>query len=183
MSIIRHGLTIGIERVDNDFFLSLKATGKLTHADYEKINPMIDSALEGIKDPKIKAYIDGSDFEGWELRAAWDDIKLGLEHGSEFEKVAIFGTKTVARYLLQDCLKSGIEVSAFLDNDKMMIGKTFESLPTRNAINNASYRKIDAVLISVESPFDTTIKEDIQKTTENSMPIISWKELVDQINA
>ena len=49
MDIIRHGLSIGIERVNNEFFLSLKATGKLTHEDYEKINPMIDSTLEGVK--------------------------------------------------------------------------------------------------------------------------------------
>ena len=33
----RHGLSIGIERVDNNFFLSLKAVGKLTHEDYKKI--------------------------------------------------------------------------------------------------------------------------------------------------
>ena len=93
MEIIRHGISIGIERTGNDFFLSLKATGKLTHADYEKINPMIDSALEGVKEPKIKAFIDTSELEGWELRAAWDDFKLGLKHGSEFEKIAIFGNK------------------------------------------------------------------------------------------
>lgn len=93
MEIIRHGISIGIERTGNDFFLSLKATGKLTHADYEKINPMIDSALEGVKEPKIKAFIDASELEGWELRAAWDDFKLGLKHGSEFEKIAIFGNK------------------------------------------------------------------------------------------
>ena len=48
MTIIRHGLSIGIERVDNDFFLSLKVTGKLTHEDYEKITPMMDAALDGI---------------------------------------------------------------------------------------------------------------------------------------
>lgn len=98
MTLIRHGLSIGIERTGNDFFLSLKATGKLTHADYEKINPMIDSALEGIKEPKIKAFIDGSELEGWELRAAWDDFKLGLKHGSEFEKIAIFGNKKWQEY-------------------------------------------------------------------------------------
>jgi len=33
MSAIKHGLSIGIERVGEDFFLSLKAIGKLTHAD------------------------------------------------------------------------------------------------------------------------------------------------------
>ncbi|SMG64237.1 conserved hypothetical protein, partial [methanotrophic bacterial endosymbiont of Bathymodiolus sp.] len=70
-----------------------KTTGKLTHEDYLKINPMIDSALEGVDDPEIKAYIDGSELEGWELRAAWDDFQLGLKHDNEFSKIAIFGSK------------------------------------------------------------------------------------------
>ena len=70
MSAVRHGLTIGIERTGNEFFLSLKATGKLSHEDFLKINPMIDSALEGIKDPNIKTFIDGSELQGWKLRAA-----------------------------------------------------------------------------------------------------------------
>ena len=93
MMKIKHGLSIGIERIDNDFFLSLKAAGKLTHEDYKKITPMIDAALEGVSDAKIKAYIDVSELEGWELRAAWDDFKLGLKHGSEFERIAICGNK------------------------------------------------------------------------------------------
>jgi len=98
MKTIRHGLSIGIERVNNEFFLSLKAAGKLTHEDYEKINPMIDSALEGVKDPNIKVFIDGSEFEGWELRAAWDDFRLGLKHGNNFDKIAIFGNKKWQEY-------------------------------------------------------------------------------------
>jgi len=98
MSMTRHGLFIGIERVGSDFFLSLKAVGKLTHEDYEKINPMIDSALEGVTDPKVKVFIDGSELEGWELRAAWDDFRLGLKHGSEFDRIAIFGNKKWQSY-------------------------------------------------------------------------------------
>ncbi|MEN8212885.1 MAG: STAS/SEC14 domain-containing protein [Pseudomonadota bacterium] len=93
MKIVRHGLSIGIERAGYDFFVSLKATGKLTHEDYETIAPMIDSALSAVKQPKVKALIDGTELEGWELRAAWDDFKLGLKHGNEFEKVAIYGNK------------------------------------------------------------------------------------------
>jgi len=93
MSIKKHGLSIGIERVDNNFFLSLKAVGKLTHEDYETITPMIGSALNEIREPKVKVLIDGTEMEGWELRAAWDDFKLGLKHGGEFEKIAIFGNK------------------------------------------------------------------------------------------
>jgi len=93
MSVKRHGLSIGIERTDNDFFLSLKAIGKLTHDDYQTITPMIESALEGVDHPKIKAIFDGTELEGWELRAAWDDFKIGLKHGSEFEKIAIYGNR------------------------------------------------------------------------------------------
>ena len=93
MSIKRHGLSIGIERVGSDFFLSLKAIGKLTHKDYEMITPMIDSALNAVKDPQVKVLIDGTELEGWELRAAWDDFKIGLKHGNEFVKIAIYGNK------------------------------------------------------------------------------------------
>jgi hypothetical protein len=93
MSIVRHGLSIGIEKSGSNFFLSLKAVGKLTHEDYETITPMIDSALSAVKEPQVKALIDGTEMEGWELRAAWDDFKLGLKHGNEFVKIAIYGNK------------------------------------------------------------------------------------------
>ncbi len=43
--------------------------------------------------PIIKFIFDGTELEGWELRAAWDDFKSGLKHGSEFEKIAIYGNK------------------------------------------------------------------------------------------
>ncbi|MFT4561837.1 MAG: hypothetical protein ACI9BW_001579 [Gammaproteobacteria bacterium] len=93
MNMIRHGLSIGIERIDNKFSLSLKAIGKLTHEDYDIITPMVESALQGVTEPKIKIFVDASEMEGWEARAAWDDFKLGLKHGSEFEKIAILGNK------------------------------------------------------------------------------------------
>lgn len=93
MNTKKHGLTIGIESLDNRFFMSLKAVGTLSHNDYLVITPMIDGALKGFKDPKIRMLFDASELVGWELKAAWDDFKLGLAHGSEFEKIAIYGQK------------------------------------------------------------------------------------------
>ncbi|WP_428606743.1 STAS/SEC14 domain-containing protein [Sedimenticola sp.] len=93
MGYERHGLSIGIARIADRFYLTLKAQGRLTHNDYETMTPMIDSALAEVKEPKIKALIDGTELEGWEPRAAWDDFKLGLKHGNEFEKIAIYGNK------------------------------------------------------------------------------------------
>ena len=88
-----HGLSIGIERNENHYFLSLKAVGKLTHKDYEVITPMLNAALSDVKDPKVNALIDGTEMDGWEARALWDDLKLGLKHGNQFVKIAIYGNK------------------------------------------------------------------------------------------
>ena len=99
MTIIRHGLSIGIDRVETDFFLTLRIVGKLTHDDYEKITPLIDSALEGVKSPKVNVFVDALELEGWELRAAWDDLKLGLKHNKDFNKIAILGQKKWQKYL------------------------------------------------------------------------------------
>jgi hypothetical protein len=93
MSTIKHGLSIGLERSENDFFLSLKVVGKLTHDDYKTITPLLDSALTQVTDPKVNVLIDASELEGWELRAAWDDFKLGLKHNNEFHRIAIYGNQ------------------------------------------------------------------------------------------
>ena len=93
MSTTKHGISIGIERINNHVFLALKAVGKLTHADYELITPMLESALSQVTAPEVKVLIDGTELEGWELRAAWDDFKLGLKHNNEFLKIAIYGNK------------------------------------------------------------------------------------------
>lgn len=89
-----HGFSIGIERKENTFFLSFKAVGKLTHEDYLEITPMIDGALEAVKKPIVYAFFDVTQMDGWELRAAWDDFKLGVKHGKEFKKVALYGNKS-----------------------------------------------------------------------------------------
>lgn len=88
-----HGISIGIERVNKQFLMVLHASGKLTHADYEIITPLLESALEGVTQPSINVLADITELEGWELRAAWDDLKLGLRHGSEFKQIAIVGNK------------------------------------------------------------------------------------------
>lgn len=98
MKTKRHGLTINIEQQEDRICLSLKVVGKLTHEDYQAISPMLDSALEGVETPNIYALINGIEFEGWDLRAAWDDFKLGLRHGREFRKIAIVGNKQWQEY-------------------------------------------------------------------------------------
>ena len=87
-----HGLSMGIKRLDNDkFFLSFKAIGKLTHEDYERIMPILDAGLAKVAEPKINVFMDVSAFKGWEARAAWDDLKLGIKYNVNFNKIALYG--------------------------------------------------------------------------------------------
>ncbi len=96
-----HGISIGLERVANRFFMRIKPVGKLTHEDYELMVPMLESALEGVFTPEIRLLVDASEWNGWELRAAWDDFKLGLKHGGEFVKIAIVGHSQWQKMLSQ----------------------------------------------------------------------------------
>lgn len=91
MDTKHHGLSIGIERIESTIFMSLKVVGQLTHEDYLVITPMLESAIEEIKTPNIDVLFDASEMDGWELQAAWDDLKLGLKHSQSFQKIAIFG--------------------------------------------------------------------------------------------
>ena len=119
MSMQTHGLSIGIERIESHFFLKIKAVGKLTHADYEIINPLVDAALNGITQPEVDVLIDGTELEGWELRAAWDDFKFGLKHNNEFKKIAIYGNKNWQEITAKvgSWFISG-EIKYFDDNEK-----------------------------------------------------------------
>lgn len=111
-----HSITIGIERFQDTLYVTMKAVGKLTHADYQAFTPLLDGALSTITSPKVRLLLDASEFTGWELRAAWDDFKIGLKHGNEFEKIAIVGHANWQALLamLGDWFISG-EVTYFTD--------------------------------------------------------------------
>ncbi|BBN83314.1 STAS/SEC14 domain-containing protein [Pseudoalteromonas sp. A25] len=87
-----HGFSIGIERLNDQFIVHMKAFGTLTHEDYKTITPMLEGAFQQVAHPHIKVLADMTHLEGWELQAAWDDLKLGLKYGSSFDKVALIGS-------------------------------------------------------------------------------------------
>lgn len=89
-----HGMSVGIERHGHQIMVVIKASGTLTHSDYQNITPMLIAAFNAIEQPKINILVDITDFEGWELRAAWDDFRLGLKLGLDIDKIAIYGHKS-----------------------------------------------------------------------------------------
>ena len=96
--------------------VTLKATGKLTHADYTVMVPMLTQAITAMPNVKVNMLLDATEFEGWELEAAWDDFKFGMEFKDTFLKIAIVGTKTWQEYMTKmgDWFMDG-EVKFFYD--------------------------------------------------------------------
>ncbi len=72
-----------------DRTLGFQCEGKLHHADYEYLRPIIDKSLD--TQPTIRLLFWFHDFEGWDLHAAWDDLKFGVADYGKFDRIAIVG--------------------------------------------------------------------------------------------
>ncbi len=88
--IIEHKLYVDIDSLEKSWYVELKIIWTLTHEDYQKAMPLLDKALDKINNKKWNILVDMSDFEGWELKAAWDDFKFWMKHDFDFWKIAIF---------------------------------------------------------------------------------------------
>jgi hypothetical protein len=75
----------------NGSALALRASGKLTDADYKEVLiPKIEEVIKRSGKAKVLLYLP-VDFTGWEAHAMWDDARFGLRHRNDFEKLAVVG--------------------------------------------------------------------------------------------
>ena len=90
-----------------DDVVAFAAKGKVTRSDYaDVVVPKVEEAFARHK--KIRCYYElGPQFSGMDPGAAWEDFKVGLEHISGWEKVAIVtdigwmrGTVNVLRFMM-----------------------------------------------------------------------------------
>ena len=52
---------------------------------------------------KVRLFIQLEDFHGWDLHAAWDDLKFGLRHYSDFERIAMVGDRKWEKWMASFC--------------------------------------------------------------------------------
>jgi hypothetical protein len=79
-------------------FITIVMEGTLRHEDYEYLNKAFDERIKDYKQTEVNVLIDALRLTGWELEAAWDDLKFGLTHNKEFHKIAFVGNKTWEKY-------------------------------------------------------------------------------------
>ena len=76
---------------DDKDILAFKVSGKLTDADYKQFLPVLEATISKVG--RISLYVEMQDFEGWEAKAAWDDLRFGLQHDDDFKRIAIVADK------------------------------------------------------------------------------------------
>lgn len=80
-----------IENIEGfpDNVIALIAKGQVTKKDYEQlVIPKVATALK--RHDKIRLYYElGSQFSGIDAGAAWEDLKVGVEHLTRWERMAV----------------------------------------------------------------------------------------------
>ncbi len=72
-----------------DEVLGIRATGRITAADYETVVvPAVENRLRRHDRIRLLYYI-GPEFEGIDAHAVWDDAKVGLMHLGAWERMAV----------------------------------------------------------------------------------------------
>ena len=71
--------------------IGVRATAKLTHDDYQRLVPELEARIEEFG--ALNLLFDLEKFQGWEVRAAWDDFILGIKHMGDFNRVALVGDR------------------------------------------------------------------------------------------
>ena len=72
-----------------DSVLGFKASGELTSDDYRNVLvPAIEAALRS-RDKLRLLFLLGDDVTGFSAGAAWQDTKVGMEHVTRWEKIAV----------------------------------------------------------------------------------------------
>ena len=81
--------------------LEVKASGKLSKEDYERLEPAVSELIESAG--KIKILFVMHDFHGWEMGAMWEDIKFATRHCRDVEKIAMVGEKNWEKWMAIIC--------------------------------------------------------------------------------
>jgi hypothetical protein len=80
-----------------DDVVGAKAVGKVTAEDYDStLIPAVESALSA-HDKIRMLYVLGSEFDGYDAEAALDDSRMGMQHWSDFDRIAVVTDHSVYR--------------------------------------------------------------------------------------
>jgi len=94
-------MTVELQNEEKAKVVTVRVSGKLSKKDYEAFVPEIERQME--RHGKVRILFDMHDFHGWELGAAWEDLKFGVKHFKDVERLAMVGEKTWEKWMSSFC--------------------------------------------------------------------------------
>ena len=109
-----------------DNVIALSGTGRITRDDYvATVIPAVDAALK--RNKEIRLYYEiGPEFESFDPTAAWEDFKVGMEHISRWQRVAVVTDV--------DWIKHTMQIFSFLLPGDMRVFPTADTDEARSWI-------------------------------------------------
>ncbi|KAG1663424.1 Universal stress protein A 1 [Nymphon striatum] len=68
---------------------AFQISGKLVADDYAIFRPKLERILK--KESPLSLLVQLEEFDGWTAKSAWEDLKIGLDHGQDFLRIAFVG--------------------------------------------------------------------------------------------
>ncbi len=96
--------------------LEVKASGKLSKADYEHFEPAVAGMIDSVG--KIKILFCMHDFHGWDLGAIWEDTKFATKHCRDIEKLAMVGENSWEKWMATICKPFTMSTIKYFDADE-----------------------------------------------------------------
>ena len=84
-------MAIEINQEEGGGILTVRVSGRLVKADYDRFVPHVEMLIK--QHGKIRLLFEMHDFHGWSAGAAWEDLKFGLHHFRDIERIAMVGEK------------------------------------------------------------------------------------------
>ncbi|MGP1680617.1 MAG: STAS/SEC14 domain-containing protein [Burkholderiales bacterium] len=82
-------MPIQLEEKSGGTILVVHVSGKLVKEDYAHFVPEFERFLR--QHGKLRLLFDMTGFHGWEAGAAWEDLKFGVKHFADIERLAMVG--------------------------------------------------------------------------------------------
>ncbi len=79
--------------------IEVRASGKLTQDDYDQLVPAWRRVIA--RHGCMRLLLVMEDFHGWDLGAAWDDLRFETTHASKIERVAMVGEKAWQKWMIK----------------------------------------------------------------------------------
>jgi hypothetical protein len=82
-------MPIRLDDVGDAAILQAHVSGTLVKEDYKDFVAAFERLVR--RHGKVRIFFEMSDFHGWDAGAAWEDLKFGVEHFADVERLAMVG--------------------------------------------------------------------------------------------